>query len=132
MKRAADNMANDISDWELDFYWLQIRHWCKDKFHQSELPELKTVLFLVGIQEVGHLNLEYTKEVKQDLMHVATCTLLSQSGYYSFDGLDADGWPHFKLDQKLPKLTVEEQERQLKLESVKYFHSLINFTENEE
>ena len=29
-------------------------------------------------------------------MHVAVCSLFAQSGYYELEGVDADGWPHFK------------------------------------
>ncbi len=55
-----------------------------------------------------------TKEQKQDLMHVAVCTLLGQSGYYIFEGRDDEGWPHFKQLKELPVLNTFEQENFLK------------------
>ena len=27
------------------------------------------------------------------MLHVATCKLLSEYGYYKFDSIDKDGWP---------------------------------------
>src|SRR5215510_4027608 len=65
-------------------------------------PDLETILFLIGIQEFGQLREKFTKEQKQDLMHVAVCSLFSQSGYYELEGKDADGWPHFRQVRSLP------------------------------
>ena len=42
-------------------------------------PDLEAILFLIGMQEYGQLKDKFTKEQKQDLMHVAVCLLLSQS-----------------------------------------------------
>ncbi|MEZ4981262.1 MAG: hypothetical protein R2769_06670 [Saprospiraceae bacterium] len=75
--------------WELDFEWLQVRHKIKDLFNKDALPDLNAILFVIGIQEYGHLKDTYTKEEKQDLMHIAICRLLSEDGYYSFEGIDA-------------------------------------------
>ena len=52
-------------------------------------------IFLIGIQEIGNITNKFSKEQKQDLMHVAVCSLLSQSGYYKLEGYDDEGWPHF-------------------------------------
>ena len=62
-----------------------------------------------------------TKEQKQDLMHIAVCSLLSRSGYFELEGLDKDGWPHFKEIHPVPKLGLEEQERFLKEHVIDYF-----------
>ena len=69
-----------MEEWILDFEWLKIRHFIKDRFDRSELPDLNSVLYLIGIQEVNLLKKNLTKEEKQDLMHVATCHLLSLDG----------------------------------------------------
>ena len=65
-------------------------------------PDMEAILFLIGIQEFGHVRDKFTKEQKQDLMHVAVCTLLSQSGYYEIEGYDDDGWPHFRQLKTAP------------------------------
>ncbi|KAA2244654.1 hypothetical protein F0L74_01380 [Chitinophaga agrisoli] len=84
-------------------------------------PNMEAILFLIGVQELGPLKKKYTKEQKQDLMHIATCTLLSQSGYYELDGYDKDGWPHFKEAQPVPKMELGEQERFLQEHIIAYF-----------
>ena len=47
-------------------------------------PDLETVLFLIGVQEFGDIKEKFTKEQKQDLMHVAVCSLLSGSEQENF------------------------------------------------
>lgn len=84
-------------------------------------PDLETILFLIGIQEFGEIRPKFTKEQKQDLMHIAVCSLLSQSGYYELDGADVDGWPHFKQLKPLPVMNMMEQENFLKDHILLYF-----------
>ncbi|MEM1002499.1 MAG: hypothetical protein AAGH46_07610, partial [Bacteroidota bacterium] len=64
--------------------------------------DLNAVLFLIGVQELGKGKRTFSKEEKQDLMHIAICKVLSMSGFYELEGLDEDGWPHWKLVKKLP------------------------------
>ena len=80
-----------METWESDFAWLRIRHLIKDRFGKESLPDLNAILFLIGIQELGRWKAQFTKEEKQDLMHIAVCRLLSYEGYYEFVGRDADG-----------------------------------------
>ena len=56
--------------------------------------DLKSVLFLIGVQELGKGIKEFSKEEKRDLMHIAICKVLSFSGIYELEGLDEMGWPH--------------------------------------
>lgn len=84
-------------------------------------PDLEAVLFLIGIQEFGQPEIKYTKEQKQDLMHVAICSLLSQSGYFELERMDEEGWPHFKQLKAMPTLGLKEQEDFLKDHVLLYF-----------
>ena len=84
-------------------------------------PDLEAVLFLIGMQETGFMVEKISKEQKQDLMHIAVCTLLSQSGYYVMEGLDEEGWPHFKQLKPLPEFNMYEQENFLKDHVLLYF-----------
>lgn len=84
-------------------------------------PDMEAILFLIGIQEFGQLKDKFTKEQKQDLMHVAVCSLLSDSGYYELEGTDADGWPHFRQLKPMPELNAMEQENFLKDHVLLYF-----------
>lgn len=114
-----------MEEWQLEFEWLQVRHYVKTAMNQQELPDLQIILMLIGIQESNVVRTTYTKEEKQDLMHVATCYLLSQEGYYEFEGMDDQGWPHFKQIKTIPIEGEKAQERLLKECVVLYFKSLI-------
>ena len=85
---------------------------------------MDAILFLIGVQELGKGLKNFSKEEKQDLMHIGICRLLSDSGYYELEGIDEDGWPHFKLIKPLPKFDLLEQEKLLKMHVKDYFKSL--------
>lgn len=89
--------------------------------------DLNSTLFLIGVQELGKGNQYFTKEQKQDLMHIAICKVLSYAGYYELEGLDADGWPHWKLIRKLPHFDLLEQEKLLKIQVLEYFEREFNW-----
>jgi hypothetical protein len=79
------------------------------------------VLLLIGIQELGRWQKRFTKEEKQDLMHIAVCTLLSEDGYYDFVGRDTEGWPHFNAVRALEIKGEQAQEHFLKTKIIEYF-----------
>ena len=83
--------------------------------------DINGVLFLIGVQELGCGTKVFSKEEKQDLMHIAICKVLSLSGYYQLEGSDKEGWPHWKLLKKPPHLDLLEQERFLKMHVLEYF-----------
>jgi len=85
--------------------------------------DLNAVLFLIGIQELGKGMQEFSKEEKQDLMHIAVCKVLSYSGFYELEGTDQDGWPHWKLAKPLPHFDLLEQESLLKMHVIEYFQN---------
>jgi hypothetical protein len=105
---------------------LQTRWWALEaklveRFDKK--PDLETILFLIGIQEFGGIREKFTKEQKQDLMHVAVCSLLSASGYYEAEGFDDDGWPHFKQLKPMPEMDTIAQEFFLKDHILLYFET---------
>ncbi|HFA47418.1 MAG TPA: hypothetical protein ENJ95_00215 [Bacteroidetes bacterium] len=113
--------------WELDFEWLQVRHFVKDAMKRDTLPDMNAILFLVGVQELGRWKEGFTKEEKQDLMHIAVCELLCDEGYYEFVGRDGDGWPHYKALKPFPAKGAKEQGDYLKKKLIQYFQkSLIS------
>jgi len=83
--------------------------------------DINGVLFLIGVQELGQGKKVFSKEEKQDLMHIAICKVLSLSGFYELEGLDEQGWPHWKLVKKLPHFDMLEQEKLLKMHIIEYF-----------
>lgn len=113
-----------MEDWELDFEWLRVQHIVKDAMRQEVIPDLNMVLFLIGIQELGRWKRNFTKEEKQDLMHIAVCRLLAEEGYFEFVGRDEEGWPHYRQAREMPKQDTREQEKVLKIAAVRYFKDL--------
>jgi hypothetical protein len=106
---------------DLQARWWKLEEKMIERFGKK--PDLESVLFLIGIQEYGHIRDKFTKEQKQDLMHVAVCSLLSQSGYFEIDYYDDDGWPHFRQLRSLPEMNMIEQENFLKDHTLLYFES---------
>ena len=64
---------------DLQTRWWKLEEKMLERFGKK--PDLEAILFLIGVQEFGDIRPKFTKEQKQDLMHVAVCSLLSQSGY---------------------------------------------------
>ncbi len=110
--------------WEIDFEWLRVRHFIKDNLGAAQMPDLKGILFLIGLQEYGKWNntREFSKEEKQDLMHVAVCCLLEKEGYYEYKGRDQDGWPHWDEGAPFKVKGSKEQEQILKKKIIEYFN----------
>lgn len=112
-----------MEEWQRDFEWLQVRYFVKERMRRDSLPDLNSILLLIGIQEANVLKSSFTKEEKQDLMHVATCHLLSQGGYFEFVGNDDEGWPHYKQVQLLPVKGAAAQAVFLKDCVIRYFET---------
>ena len=89
--------------------------------------DLNAVLFLIGVQELGKGAKPFAKEEKQDLMHIGICKVLSLSGFYELEGLDEEGWPHWKMVKKLPHFKLGEQEKLLKMHVIEYFSTEIGW-----
>ena len=107
-------------DLELERNWQKLRVNLKEIIGRKP-KDLNAILFLIGVQELGKGTAEFTKEQKQDLMHIAICKILSYSGYYELEGLDEDGWPHWKNIKELPHFDLLEQEQLLKMHIIEYF-----------
>jgi len=105
---------------DLQQRWWDLEATLVERFGKK--PDMEAILFLIGIQETDFFKQKITKEQKQDLMHVAICTILSNSGYYAFNGTDADGWPHFKQLREIPVMSLIEQENFLKDHVLLYFN----------
>jgi hypothetical protein len=104
---------------DLQQRWWNLEAQLVERFGKK--PDLDAVLYLIGMQEMQYFEEKIEKETKQDLMHVAVCTVLMPSGYYMLEGKDADGWPHFKQLKALPDMGLREQEEFLKDHVLLYF-----------
>lgn len=90
----------------------------------NDLPDIKVILFLIGVQELGKGPRKFSKRQKEELMHIANCRLFSELGFYELEGVDQDGWPHWKKLKPIPAYTLLEQEMLMKTLIVKYFEDI--------
>lgn len=79
------------------------------------------ILFMIGLQELNKPYRRYKKDEKLEVMHVAICTLLEPFGFYEYEGVDEEGWPHWKLKENLPHLDAKQQNKLIIDAIVDYF-----------
>lgn len=108
---------------EINAKWKVLQERISQEF-DSDFPDLKVMLFLIGVQELGKGPKKYSKRQKEELMHIATCRLLSEMDFYELEGVDQDGWPHWKLIKPIPPYTMLEQELLMKSLVVRYFEDI--------
>jgi hypothetical protein len=103
--------------------WAKLEEQLTERFGKK--PNMEAILFLIGINEYrGRIpKIKFSKEQKQDLMHIAVCSLLSKKGYYALEGYDEEGWPHFLELKKVETDTLGGQERLLQEEMLIYFNT---------
>ena len=102
--------------------WQEVQASLEKQFGKK--PDLQTITFLVGHRELGKNQVKFSKEQKQDLMHVGICTLLSKAGYYTYLADDEEGWPHLEYNRELPKLNAIDQDSLLKKMTIEYFKTI--------
>jgi hypothetical protein len=108
-------------DQKLKGEWEQILKILASKFGEGEQLNLDAIIYLIGVQELGKGAVEFRKDDKVNLVHIAICRLLEPFGYYEFDFFDDDGWPHYKILGELPILKPGEQTVLIKEAIVLYF-----------
>ncbi len=113
-------------DLSLQKEWVELLYKLKEVTGKRP-ADLNAVLFLIGVQELGTGRKSFSKEEKQDLMHIAICKVLSLAGYYKLEGIDEEGWPHWVLIKKLPAFDLIEQEKLLKIQIIQYFREEIGW-----
>ncbi|WP_224488448.1 hypothetical protein [Robertkochia flava] len=108
-------------DEQLKRRWELLTQKLSERFADGDELDLDSVIYLVGVQELGQLHRRFKKDEKVNLMHIAICRLLEPYGYYEFDFFDDDGWPHYRLKEELPVLKAGEQSVLMKEAIVQYF-----------
>lgn len=106
-------------DYELEVKFQSLKAELEANF--GEGLDVPSILFLIGVNELGQGHKEFSKREKTELMHIAICTVLEPHGYYQYEGNDKDDWPHFTLVKELPKLNDREQQHLMKEAILDYF-----------
>ncbi|NNF86082.1 MAG: hypothetical protein HKM26_05975 [Winogradskyella sp.] len=101
--------------------WQKVVDKLSAQFADGDALDLDAIIYLIGVQELGQLHTSYKKDQKLDLMHIAICKVLEPYGFYEFDYVDEDGWPHYKVKAQLPFLKAGEQSILMKEAIVNYF-----------
>lgn len=107
-------------DHELEIQFQEVKKYLEKEFRSD--MDVQSILFLIGVNELGMGYKDFSKSEKTDLLHVAICTLLEPHGFYRFSGKDSDNWPHFELLKELPKLDHLQQQHLLKEAIISYFN----------
>ena len=107
---------------DLSNNWEKIVLQLSDQFADGDRIDMESIMYLIGIQELGKGFLEFSKDDKINLMHIAICKLLEPMGYYKFDQLDEDGWPHYNLQKEVPKLSTQKQTEMMQKAIIDYFN----------
>ncbi len=107
------------NDMELQRAWVKLLKELEPTFGNG--LDLDALIFLIGVQELGQGYRQFKKQEKVDLMHIAICRLLAQYGYYEYEGMDSDGWPHWKSIGQLPALSAKAQSKLMKEAIIEYF-----------
>lgn len=106
---------------KVDDKWEKVIKFVQDSMQVNSIPDMNSILFLIGIQEYGNIQTGFTKEEKQDLINIGLCSLLEDDGYYEKSALDDKGWPVYKQLKKYDVIGVKNQEQYLKSKIVNYF-----------
>lgn len=109
---------------EVNTKWNELQLRIANDF-DTDIPDIKVMLFLIGVQELGQGPKKFSKRQKEELMHIANCKLFSKLGFYELEGIDQDGWPHWKLVQPIPNYTLLEQEMLIKSLIIDYFEEVL-------
>ena len=118
MKMTQNNSASLKNRW--DYLTKELTQ----QFSDGDILNLDSIIYLIGVQELGKGKKVFKKDEKINLMHIAICKLLEPYGYYEFDFFDKDGWPHYKVVTELPNLKPGEQTVLMKEAIIYYFESL--------
>ena len=108
-------------DEQLKIRWEKVVSHLSNQFADGDVLDLDAIIYLIGVQEYGKFKQEFKKDEKLNLMHIAICRLLQPYGYYEFDFVDKDGWPHYTVKEELPPLKAGEQSILMKDAIVTYF-----------
>ena len=114
-------MKKEARDPKLKERWELLIDQLSQQFSDAEALEIEGVLYLIGLQEFGKIEQKFKKDDNVNLIHVGICSVLDPYGFYCFDFIDDDGWPHFELVESLPVLKPGEQSLLIKTAIVDYF-----------
>jgi hypothetical protein len=101
--------------------WDRLQRWLRERFGKKE-ASIESILFLIGVQARGRgYEPKLEKDVKQRVIMEGTYHVFETLGFYQHAGMEADGAWIWERLVDLPELTVEDQEKLLRLAILRYF-----------
>jgi len=76
---------------ELKTKWNNLKTKLSVDFSENEIIDIDSIIFLIGLQELGQFQKRFNKQKKLEVIHISVCKLLSDYGHYEFDHKDNDG-----------------------------------------
>ena len=84
---------------------------------------LKGILYLIGVQVLNVGIRRFGREEKLDILHIAVCKILTPFGFYKFECVDDEGWPHWVELKPLKILSNVDQELVIKKAILNYLNN---------
>jgi hypothetical protein len=109
---------------ELNEKWKKLTLWFEDSFGMES--DTESILFMIGVQELGKGVQDFNKTQKVELLHIGVCSIFCEDGFYQLTHRDDDGWPHYECIKKLPVLKGNVQDQFMKVAIVRYFNTVID------
>ena len=106
---------------ELEKKYRELERKLSAQFADGDIMKIDAILYLIGVQELGKGFLQFSKDDKINLMHIAVCKIFEPFGHYKFSHIDEEGWPHYEFTNQLPEMDVEQQAQYMKEAVVLYF-----------
>ena len=114
-----------IDDAVLAERWAGLLAWIAERFGRSNAA-IEPILFLIGVQERGAgYQPDLAKEDKQAVIMDGTYHAFETLGFYERVGMESDGAWIWERIVRLPELTVEEQEKLLRVAILRYFEPVL-------
>ena len=106
--------------------WQHLQAWVEARFERA--PSIEVILFLIGIQSRGRgFEPDLDKEAKQALIMEGTYCAFATLGIYEHAGIEEDGsWIWERVLDPPSDLSVEEQEKLLKIAILRYFEDILD------
>ena len=111
-------------DEQLAERWDRLERWLRSRFDRE--TSIESILFLIGIHSRGMgYSPKLEKEQKQDLIMEGSYLALETLGHFERIGMEADGRWLWEKRVRLPELSVEQQEKLLRIGITRYFEQFV-------
>jgi len=113
-------------DLALQKRWAKLQRWVEHRFGKK--ADMEGILFLVGIQELGHGFLpDLDKDRKEQIVVEGAYCVLETLGYYERVGMERTGHWIWEQRHELPAdLSKEAEEHMLRRAVLRYFDKNVN------